>query len=370
MPKYRKNARTPKIIHIACIIFFALLFILHSAYMYKTTDGLDTLHFALFLIGVFIVQMLFYVIIALGFLICGKLSGYKLSSMRIAFMKWQKDKNGKIKVSTTNERGPSARCAMSPPDMKDGKFPYILHSHGLLISSSVCIIISAIFLAFNFNTPVISSLLLLLIFSLLTSAVLDITVGNAKLARDAKNSPAAIRGIWLFCKSSDPEFSDLGLGSLPDEWFDIPLDVDTTTYWESYYIFFTGSRLLTKKEFEKAIAAFDKLLDPSANIYYFQYLNAVTERLFCELMTNRSPEVIQKLYTEELKKHLSNVRSYTNLCRNYAFTLFIEKNSSGAAQIKAEFFEVSKNSPCQGDVQDETELLLLAENKYFSEIKN
>lgn len=370
MPRYKKNATTHKTLYIACIIFFSILFILHSVYIHKSVEGLNSLHLALFLIGVFIVQMLFYVITALGFLIFGKLSGYKLSSMRIAFMKWQKDKNGKIKVLTTNERGPSAVCAMSPPDMKDGKFPYLLYSHGLLISSSICIIISAIFLAFNFNTPVISSLLLLLIFSLLTTVILETTVGNAKLARDAKKSPAALRGIWLYCKCSDPKFSDLSLGSLPEEWFDISLDVDTTIYWASYYIFFTSGRLLMKREFEKAIEVFDKLLDPSANIFYIQYLNTVTERLFCELMTNRNPEVIEKLYTEELKQHLSNARTYTNLCRNYAFTLFIEKNPSGAAQIKAEFFEVNKNAPCQGDVQDETELLLFAEDKYFSEIKN
>lgn len=370
MPRYKKNATIHKTLYIACIIFFGILFILHSVYMYKTVEGLDSLHLAVFLIGVFIVQMLFYTVTALGFLIFGKLSGYKLSSMRIAFMKWQKDKNGKINVLTTNERGPSAGCAMSPPDMKDGKFPYLLHSHGAVILSSVCIVVSAVFLAFNFNTPVLSSLLLFFIFILSTNVILDMLVGLPKLTRDAKNSPAALRGIWIYCKCSDPEFSDLSLDGLPDEWFDIPLDVDTTTYWESSYIFFTGGRLLMKKEFEKAIAAFDKLLDPSANIYYFQYLNAVTERLFCELMTNRNPEVIQKLYTVELKKHLSTVRSYTNLCRNYAFTLFIENNPAGAAQIKAEFFEVSKNAPCQGDVQDETELLLFAENKYFSEIKN
>ncbi len=370
MLRCKKNAKIHHVIFIACIIFFALLFALHSVYIYKTVDGLDTLHLAAFLIGIFIIQMLFYTITAFGFLVFGKLSGYKFSFMRIAFMKWQKDKEGKIHFSTTNERGPSAVCAMYPTEMKDEKFPYLLHSHGLLISSSICIAVLAIFLTFNFNTPVISSLLLLFIFVLLTSVILDIFVGNSKLARDAKNSPAALRGIWLYCKGSDPKFSNLSLGSLPDEWFDIPLDVDTSIYWASYYIYFTSGRLLMKREFEKAIEAFDKLLDPSANIFYFQYLNTVTERLFCELMTKRSPEVIQKLYTEELKQHLSNVRTYTNLCRNYAFTLFIENNPTGAAQIKAEFFEVSKNAPCQGDVQDETELLLLAENKYLSEIKN
>ncbi|MBQ7809604.1 MAG: hypothetical protein IJ346_01390 [Clostridia bacterium] len=370
MFRYKKHAIIHKTLFISCIAVFGLLFILHSAYMYKTVKGLDTLHLAAFLIGVFIIQMLSYAITALGFLIFGKLSGYKFSFMRIAFMKWQKDKKGKIHFFTTNERGPSAACAMYPPDIKDGKFPYLLFSHGTVILSSVCIIISAIFLAFNFNTPVISSLLLLFIFVLLTFVILDIFVGNAKLARDAKKSPAALRGIWLYCKGSDPEFSSLSLGSLPDEWFDIPLDVDTNIYWASYYIFFASGRLLMKREFEKAIEVFDKLLEPSANIFYIQYLNTVTERLFCELMTNRNPEVIQKLYTDELKRHLSNVRSYTNLCRNYAFTLFIENNPAGAAQIKAEFFEVSKHAPCQGDVQDEAELLLLAENKYFSEIKN
>ena len=370
MLRCKKNERNHKTLFITCIAVFALLFIIHSAYMYKTVEAMNTLHLAAFLIGVFIIQMLFYTVTALGFLIFGKISGYEFRFMRIAFMKWQKNKEGKIKLTIINERGPSAVCSMTPPDMKDGKFPYLLYSHGSVILSSICIVVSAVFFAFNFNTPVVSSLLLLFIFVLLTYVILDVFVGNSRLARDVKKSPEALKGIWLFLKCSDPEFSDTDSEGLPDEWFSSTCKADTSIYWSSTYLIFAGGRHLIKKDFKKAAEVFDKILDPSANITYTEYLYTVADRLFCELMTEANPEVIERLYTNEFKGFLNNVRTYTNLCRNYAFTLFIEKNPAGAAQIKSEFFEASKNPYNQKDAQDETKLLLYAENKYFSDIKN
>ena len=74
MLRCKKNERNHKTLFITCIVVFALLFIIHSAYMYKAVEAMNTLHLAAFLIGVFIIQMLFYTVTALGFLIFGKIN--------------------------------------------------------------------------------------------------------------------------------------------------------------------------------------------------------------------------------------------------------------------------------------------------------
>ena len=371
MAPYNKTAkRIHTSILLICIAVFGTLLVLHSVFIYKNTANLNTLHLALFLIGLFVIQQLYYAILSLGFLIFGRISGYKMAFLRIAFMKWTKDEKGKIHFSTTNEGGPVSRCGMYPPDMKDGKMPYLLYGHGFVILASIFIVISVVFFAFYFSTPVISSLLLVFIFVLLTVVFMDLCIGSAKATRDIKKSPYAIKGLWLSCKLADPEFNNTSISHMPDEWFELADDANINTYWASLYLLGCGERLLGKMQFEEASELLDIVLGPDSRLNNEQYVSTIANRLFCELMTNRNPQIIQKLYTPEFKNYLSNVRTYTNLCRNYAFTLFMEHNPTGAAQIKAEFFEVGKHTPYQADVQDETKLLLYAENKYFSEIKN
>ena len=369
MAPYNKTAkRIYTSILLICIAVFGTLLSLHSVFIYKSTDNLDTLHLALFLIGLFVIQQLYYAILSLGFLIFGKISGYKMAFLRIAFMKWTKDEKGKIHFSTTNERGPSSKCGMYPPDMIDGKMPYLLYGHGFVILASIFIVISAIF--FYFSTPVISSLLLVFIFVLLTFVFMDLCIGSAKSTRDISKSPYAIKGLWISCKLADPDFNNTSISHMPDEWFGLTHDGNINTYWASFYLLCCGERLLDQMQFKEASELLDMVLGPDSRLNNEQYVGTISDRLFCELMTNRNPQIIEKLYTPEFKNYLSNVRTYTNLCRNYAFTLFIEHNPTGAAQIKAEFFEVGRHTPYQGDVKGETELLLYAENKYFSEVNS
>ena len=155
---------------------------------------------------------------------------------------------------------------------------------------------------------------------------------------------------------TDPNFST-------DEYTYLPDDADVTIYWVAFYGLVCSGTLIAKKDFLSASKVLDRLLKPDTGLLAEMYTALLADRLFCEIMTNSNPEIIKELYTDELKNFLSNKRTYTNLSRNYAFTLLIDKNPSGAAQIKAEFFEAAQHSPYKSDVQIETELLLLAESK-------
>ena len=145
------NKTTRKIhnyIFIACILVFGCLFVLHSALIYKS---FAPLLFALFLVGVFVIQNLFYAITGLSFAIFGKLTGYKIIYLKIAFMKWQKDTNGKLRFSFAQGRGPASVCKVSPPEMKDGKMPYMLYGHGLVLLSAFLLLFQLLLLPFAFT---------------------------------------------------------------------------------------------------------------------------------------------------------------------------------------------------------------------------
>ena len=64
-----------------------------------------------------------------GHLIAGKISGYGFVSIRIFTMTFIKV-NGKLKVKRFSMPGTLGQCLMSPPEPKDGKFPYFFYNLG------------------------------------------------------------------------------------------------------------------------------------------------------------------------------------------------------------------------------------------------
>lgn len=365
MGPYNKKIRhTHNAIFLTCIVIFATLLILHSSVIYSQNEDLDTLHLAIALIGLFVIQQLCYCIFSLGFLIFGKLSGYGFSFLRIAFLTWKKDKSGKISFSFTSEKGASSQCKMYPPDMKDGKVPYIMYGLGNTFLCIIFIAISATILAFNFYTPIISSLLITFIFILLINVILNAYDGSIRRIREIGKSPYAMKGHWLLCKFADPDFQNTSLKNMPSSWFEFSMDADTSMNLVSSLGLFYGERLMEEKRFDEAKKVFAKITEPDTGLLYDQYMYALCDRIYCELVTSNNSDSAQELYTHKLKPFMSNVRTYTILRTNFACALLIENNPTGAAQIKADFFTACQNSQNKEDIQAETDLLLYAENLY------
>ena len=64
-----------------------------------------------------------------GYCSFGWISGYRFLSFRIGSFMWLK-KDGGIRFARLKIAGTGGQCLMGPPDLTEGKFPYILYNLG------------------------------------------------------------------------------------------------------------------------------------------------------------------------------------------------------------------------------------------------
>lgn len=81
------------------------------------------------IISIYIGSFLQTVIHEGGHLIFGLLSGYRFCSFRVGSFMWIQ-KGGKIVFRRFSLAGTGGQCLMGPPDLTDGKVPYILYNLG------------------------------------------------------------------------------------------------------------------------------------------------------------------------------------------------------------------------------------------------
>ena len=140
----KENKKKFKLQNVIGIIFFmAIGFfcgILMAEYIFTKENPL--FEFIVLFAAMYITMFLQIIIHEGGHLICGLLTGYKFVSFRIGSFTLIKI-NGKIKVKKLSLAGTGGQCLLSPPEMKDGKIPYVLYNLG---GSILNLITAAIFL--------------------------------------------------------------------------------------------------------------------------------------------------------------------------------------------------------------------------------
>ena len=139
-----------KIKNIAAIIAMCVLFyfvgyamgnFLHSSELPSGIFGI-IVGIASFIIC-FVLQVFVH---ELGHLVAGKMSGYKLLWFGVFNTTFVK-KNGKLMRTTMKHKGVLGHCLMSPPEMKNGKYPFVFYVLG---GGLMNFLVSAISLAIYF----------------------------------------------------------------------------------------------------------------------------------------------------------------------------------------------------------------------------
>ena len=107
-----------------------------------------------------------------GHLIFGLLTGYKFSSFRIFSFMWVKE-NGKLKLKHLSLAGTGGQCLMTPPELINGKYPYLLYNLGGSITNMItACIFFVIYIALH-NYLFLSYFLLMLSLLGVVSAIIN-----------------------------------------------------------------------------------------------------------------------------------------------------------------------------------------------------
>lgn len=304
-----------------------------------------------------------------GHLLFGLLSGYKYSSFRIGSIMLVKTE-GKLKLKKFSLAGTGGQCLMIPPEMQDGKIPYVLYNLG---GSLLNIIVSGAFLALHFVCGTNYFSMFCIIFSLIGFAFAlmnGIPMRLGTVDNDGYNAfslgknDAALRSFWVQMKANEQISRGVRLKDMPKEWFCLPEEAEMQNSMTATMGVFYCNRLMDEHNFEEAAEAMAKLVDMDTAIVGLHSGLLKCDMIYCELISTNDAEKLEKLMDKQQKKFMKTMKNFPSVLRTeYANALIAEKDGAKAEKILAAFEKCAKTYPYASDIESERELVEIAKSR-------
>lgn len=303
-----------------------------------------------------------------GHLVFGLLSGYSYSSFRIGSLMWVKE-DGKVRFKRLSLVGTEGQCLMSPPDLVNGKMPYVLYNLG---GSFMNIIFSLVFLGTWLlckDIPYLSSFLLTIsIVGVLVALMNGIPMKLGAINNDGYNAlsvsknTAALRALWLQLKVGEQLSPGIRLKDMPEEWFVIPTDDEMKNALIAPIGIIAANRIMDMQNFGEAKELMLKLLAMDSAIIDLHRHLSICDIIYCELIDGNIQ--IDDMLDKKQKDFMKQMKKFPTVIRTeYAYALIAVKNSEKAEKIKAEFEKIAITYPYQSDIESERELIKIAKGK-------
>lgn len=313
----------------------------------------------------FLVQLVAH---ELGHLAFGLLTGYRFSSFRIGSFMWVKE-DGKLHLRRLSIAGTGGQCLMIPPEMEDGKMPVVLYNLG---GSIMNVAVGALFLGLSFLPFRLSAVFFLMAavigfaFALINGVPLRLgTVDNDGYnAFSLKKHPDALRGFWVQMKANELTAKGVRIKDMPGDWFEVPNDEQMKNSMIAPLGVFACNRLMDEHRFEEADALIQRLLDLDSGIVGLHRGMLLCDRIYCELLGENRPEVLEACLTKEQHKFMQSMKHFPSVIRTrYVYTLLGKKDMQAALRLEEEFEKSVKTYPYASDVASERELMEIARSR-------
>ena len=339
--------------------------------MTKYLENTENFFFAMALLLIWVYVSVFAQIIIheAGHLVFGLASGYKFSSFRIASLMIAKI-NGKLCLKKLALAGTAGQCLMNPPDMKDGRIPYVMYNlGGSILNFIATLVFGALYFIFPDNiylSPLFMPMALIgLAFALMNGIPMrtEVVDNDGYNALSLGKNKEALRSFWMQMKVSDMQLCGKRLRDMPEEWFSVPSDEDMKNSMVAARGVFACNRLMDEKRFEDADKLMEHLLSIKSGIVGLHRALLVCDRIYCCLVSEKyDGEMKIKLSSDE-EKLVKAMKSFPSVMRTeFAVALLHEKNEKKAQDIKKRFEKMAKSYPYVSDTENERELIGLAEN--------
>lgn len=372
--KKRKALQFVLIILLFLIIGFFTGYFLADSILYLKKTGYTTGEILLSLGGILLIlfmSVLLQIILhEAGHLLFGWISGYRFLSFRIGSFMWLK-KDGGIRFARLKIAGTGGQCLMGPPDLTEGKFPYILYNLG---GSIINLLSAPIFLMLLFllaSGPFLSVFLILaaaigIIFALMNGIPLKL----AQVNNDGYNvlslgkNPEALKAFWLQLKVTEQMTKGVRLKDMPDEWFAMPSDKAMKNGIIAAVGVFACNRLMDAMELEKADDTIAELLQMDTGINELHRRLLIVDQVYCELVGKNRQERLSRLLTKQQIRFMKSMKTFPSVLRTeYTYALLKENDNKKASKIKDEFEKMGAYYPYPQEIESERELMELAEQK-------
>lgn len=332
---------------------------------------------AVFIVGLYAAMVFHAIVHEAGHLVFGLLSGYKFGSFRVFSFMWMKE-NGRIKFRKLKVAGTAGQCIMIPPDMKDGKIPFVLYNLG---GSFMNTIVSAVFLGAFFlcsDTEYLS--LLMFVFAAVGFAIAVTNAVPMRLVNvdndgyntlSLRKSPEAVEAFWVQMKIAEQSSNGVRLKDMPAQWFAVPTDEAMKNSMVAVRGVYICNRLMDEKNFEEADRLMAHMLEIKSGIVGIHRDLLICDRMYIELIRENRRDVIEEMQTKEQKKFMKSMKNLPSVLRTeYARALLSDNDTVKAEKTMEQFEKSAKIYPYPGEAQSERELMEIAENIFRKTVQS
>lgn len=329
---------------------------------------------AILFVWMYVVMFLQIAVHEAGHLVFGLFSGYRFSSYRIGSFMWLKE-NGKITLKRFSLAGTGGQCLMIPPDMKDGKIPYVLYNLGGSLANLLLAFGSFIGYLFCDRDTLISVLFLIAMVVALGFAIVNgVPMRIGGVDNDGKNAmalgkmPEALYSFWLQLKTNEQLARGIRSKDMPEEWFRFPSDDGVRNSMAVVLGVICYNRQMDLHAFEEAKEIMEKLLLEDTALMDMQRHMLRTDGIYLELIGENNKQRVDELFDAEQKKFMKTMKRYPSVLRTeYAYALLEERDAKKAEKVKEQFEKVARTYPYSCEIELERELMELVRAKSVRE---
>ena len=326
----------------------------------------ELIQFLEFILLMYIVYVVNVIIHEGGHLLFGLITGYKFNSFRIFNVILIKQ-NGKLKIKNLSLAGTGGQCLMSPPELIDGKMPYVLYNLGGVILN---VITSLIFIVIYLISPwkLLSLAMIMSAIMGFASALVNgipMKIGNinndgynaVQLGRDKD----ALKALWVQLKMNEALAEGVRIKKMPEEWFESVDGKNDNPMVTSIKVFYCN-RLMDMHRFEQTKEEIKKVLESNMVLVgVYRYL-LICDYIYCELIDGNLTKAVE-LYTKDLQKFMKSMKKFPAILRTkYTYELLYNKDNKQAEKIRTLFNIMSEKHPYPRDLEAENELMNIAKS--------
>ena len=324
----------------------------------------------LVLAGVYGSLLIHIVLHEAGHMVFGLMTGYRFISFRVGSFVLQRTAEGKLKFGVSPLPGAAGQCLMSPPEMKDGKVPFVMYNLGGALMNLILSLICVIGWAAAKNPIADALFLMCALVGLVTAATNGIPMRVGAVDNDGRNilsikkSDQALKGFWLQMMVAGQNALGVRLRDMPEEWFFLP---DRTTIKNSMCAsagVFACSRIMDQLNFEEAVRAMNTLLRTGSGMVPLHRVGVQMDLACCRLLMGKGKDEAEKSIDPTSKKLMKAMKNHLSAIRSeYLLALLGDKDEKKAAEILDRFEKAAEKWPSKADVESEKELIACAQKK-------
>lgn len=332
--------------------------------MYIDYLGGSTEHLIMVIICAAIAAYLQIIIHEGGHLIFGLLTGYRVVSFRIGSLMLYK-RQGKLKIAKFSLAGTGGQCLMAPPDIIDGKIPYVLYNLGGVLMNLIVSALCAVILT-TMNPSIIFSCFctMMIIIGILFAITNGLPISIGEVDNDGRNAlslgktPEAIKALWLELKINEYITEGLRLKEMPEEWFEMPSEEAMQNSLVATIGVFHCNRLMDEMDLEKTGQTIEELLAMKTGMPGVYRSLLTLDLIYCELFGERRARILKRMERKDMVQFMKAMKNFPTVLRTqYAYALLMECDVQKAQKIKKQFEKMAKSYPNPQEIEGEWELI-------------